>query len=65
MTKKEKQLEKELEKEISRVYAESCHGIQISVFDIGKVFAVAKKAHSEGLDMRAAIVSFVETIRKN
>ena len=65
MTRKEKQLEKALDNEISRVYAQSCSGIQIDIFDISKVFAVAKKAHSEGLDMRAAIVSFVETIRKN
>lgn len=65
MTRKEKQLEKALDAEISRVYAQNCSGIQIDIFDIGKVFAVAKKAHSEGRDMRAAIVNFVETIRKN
>lgn len=57
--------EKALDKEIQRLYSESCHRIQISLMDIPKVFAEARKAKLEGRDMKEAIVSFVATIRKN
>jgi hypothetical protein len=65
MTRAEKIAANKLEKEIGAIYKANCSGIQIDIFDISKVFAVAKKAHAEGRDMKEAIVSFVQTIRKN
>ena len=56
---------KSLDAEIERVYRESCHGIEIDIFDVSRVFDVARQAHTEGRDMRSAIVAFVQTIRKN
>ena len=57
--------EKALDREIDKLYRENCSGIQIDIFDIPKVFAEARKAMAEGRDMKEAIVSFVNTIRKN
>ena len=57
--------DKALDREIDKLYRENCSGIQIDIFDIPKVFAEARKARSEGRDMRDAIVSFVNIIRKN
>lgn len=57
--------EKALDREIDKVYRENCSGIQIDIFDIPKVFAEARKAKAEGRDMKEAIVSFVNSIRKN
>lgn len=54
-----------LNREIEKLYAANCSGIQIALTDIPKVFAAALKAHAAGLDMREAIVSLVQTIRKN
>jgi hypothetical protein len=65
MAKKKSKADEALDKEISHVYAQACSGIQISIWDISKVFDVARKARAEGKDMTAAIVAFVETIRKN
>jgi hypothetical protein len=60
--------EKLADKRIERIYYRSCSGVQISVMDIGKVFAVGHKAISEGGtddDIERAIVTYVQTIRKN
>jgi hypothetical protein len=54
-----------IDKQIERAYYRRCSGIQIDVFDIGKVFAVGRQAVAEGADMETAIVAFVETVRKN
>jgi nucleoid DNA-binding protein len=62
---KQSKAEKLLEKEIEKIYYANCSGIQISIMDIGKVFAAGKKAKLEGKDIKEAIVSFVETIRQN
>lgn len=65
MTRAEKIAAKKLDTEISKLYHESCNGIQINMMDIPKVFEAAKKARTEGRDMKEAIVSFVQSIRKN
>jgi hypothetical protein len=65
MTRAEKIAAKKLDAEINKLYCENCSGIQIDIMDISKVFDVAKKARAEGRDMKDAIVSFVQTIRKN
>ena len=57
--------DKLLDAEITRIYTQTCNGIQINIMDIPKVFAEAKKARAEGRDMKDAIVSFVQKIRKN
>lgn len=62
---KQSKEEKALDREIDKLYRENCSGIQIDIFDIPKVFAEARKAKAEGRDMKGAIVSFVNSIRKN
>ena len=57
--------DKALDREINKLYHENCSGIQIDIFDIPKVFAVARKARAEGRDMKEAIISFVNSVRKN
>jgi hypothetical protein len=64
MTKQSK-ADKALDREIDKLYRENCSGIQVSIMDIPRIFAEAKKARAEGRDMNDAIVSFVNTIRKN
>jgi hypothetical protein len=60
-----KSLDKKLENEISKIYREVGNGVVIDIFDITKVFNVAKQAHAEGRDMRAAMAAFIQTIRRN
>lgn len=59
---------KAVESKVSRLYMESCSGIQISVFDMGKVMRVGTDAVQAGLsdeEVKNKIRAFVETIRKN
>ena len=68
MTRKEKTALKVNEKRISRAYAVSCSGIQISIWDMSKIMDVGHAAIASGADDAAlgvAIRAFVETIRKN
>lgn len=62
---KQSKADKALDKEIDNLYRENCSNIAIDIFDIPKVFAHAKQARAEGKDMKEAIVSFVNSIRKN
>lgn len=62
---KQSKADKALDREIDKLYRENCSGIQIDIFDIPKVFAEARKARTEGRDMKEAIVSFVNKVRKN
>ncbi len=62
---KQSKADKALDREIDKLYRENCANIAIDIFDIPKVFAEAKRAKAEGRDMKEAIVSFVNTIRKN
>lgn len=57
--------DKALDKEIDELYRTHCANIAINIMDIPRVFTEAKKARAEGRDMKEAIVSFVESIRKN
>lgn len=65
MTRSEKIAAKKLDNEINAIYVKNCANIQISIMDITKVFAEARKARSEGRDMTQAIIQFVDSIRKN
>jgi hypothetical protein len=65
MTRAEKSAAKKLDAEIERLYRQNCAGIQISVWDIDKVFQVARQAHAQGKDVKTTIIEFVESIRKN
>lgn len=56
---------KRLDQEIERIFRSHCSGIQISIWDLGKVFASGRKAHAEGTDMIQAIVSTVHSLRKD
>jgi hypothetical protein len=59
---------KAADRRIELIYYRACSGIQINVMDISKVFAVGHKAIAEGADdaaLEVAIVTFVNTIRKN
>jgi hypothetical protein len=63
-----KSIQKKVEARIERAYRATCTGIEISVFDISKVFAVGQSAVAEGVDdavLGERIKTFVETIRKN
>ena len=62
---KQSKADKALDREIDKLYRENCSGIAISILDIPKVFAEARKAKAEGRDMKEAIVFFVNSIRKN
>lgn len=62
MTRKQ---QKQQDKAIERIYGENCAGIQIDIFDISKVFAAGRQAMAEGRDVKEAIVSFVQSVRKN
>lgn len=64
MTKKSK-ADKLLDNQIEQIFYKHCSGIQINIMDVSKVFAEGKKAAAEGRDLTQAIVSFVDTIRKN
>ena len=63
-----KMSKKKMESTVSRLFAKACSGITIDIFDIGKVMAVGveslKADGDEGM-AEAAIVSYVELIRKN
>ncbi len=65
MQKRKSKAEKALDAEIDALYREHCNGIQVSIMDIPRIFAHAKQARAEGRDMKEAIVSFVNSIRKN
>ena len=65
MQKRKTKAEKALDNEIDALYREHCCNIQISIMDIPRVFEEARKARAEGRDMKEAIVSFVNSIRKN
>jgi len=62
---KQSKADKALDREIDVLYRENCCNIAIDIFDIPKVFAEAKKARAEGRDMKEAIISFVNSVRKN
>jgi hypothetical protein len=60
--------EKALDARITRIYGQSCSGVQIPLMAIPKVFAAGKAAAAAGGDdsaVEAAIVAFVATIRVN
>lgn len=65
MATRKTKAEKALDNQIDALYREHCCNIQISILDIPRVFAHAKQAHAEGKDLKEAIVSFVNSIRKN
>lgn len=56
---------KEVDKAIEQAYYRNCSGVQVLMTDIPKIFEEGHKAISEGRDLDAAIVAFVNSIRKN
>ncbi len=57
--------EQKLDQEIAKLFNELCANVRIDIMDITKVFAAAKQARAEGRNMGEAIVTIVETLRKN
>ena len=55
--------EKTLDAMINKVYTENCNRIVVNMMDIPRIFDVGRKAIADGLDLKTAIVEFVETIR--
>ena len=56
---------KRLDQEIERIFRSHCAGISINIMDLGKVYAAGRKAHAEGSDMIAAVVTMVDSLRKD
>lgn len=50
-------------KKVEKAYWESCEGIEISMWDLVKVFDEGKKALRDGRDLKTSLREFVETIR--
>ncbi len=65
MTRAEKMAQKKQDKQIEQVYYANCSGIQINMMDIPRVFDVGRRAIASGVDLKQAIVAFVDSIRKN
>lgn len=53
------------DKQIEALYYKRCTGVAINILDIPKVFAAGRAAIDAGQDAEAAIVDYVETIRRN
>ena len=61
-------LNKAMDEEVSRAYAVSCSGIQVSIWDLTKISDTGKAAYlagKRGVELEAAILEYVNTIRKN
>jgi hypothetical protein len=56
---------KALDREIERIYYANCANVEISVFDIGKIFAAGRNAAAAGTDITAAVLGTVAAVRKN
>jgi len=54
-----------LDSQIEAIYYRTCQNVQISVLDIGKVFAAGRAAAGAGQDIEAAVVATVAQLRKN
>ena len=60
-----KKLEAQIDARIERIYGQRVQGVAINIMDIGKVFAVGRKAIDEGKDDQSvgdAIYNFVQTL---
>jgi hypothetical protein len=54
---------KRLDAEVQRFYAET--GAVVDIFDLGKITDAGRRAYLDGKNVRAEVVAFVETIRKD
>jgi hypothetical protein len=56
------------EDRVTRLYGQACHGVQVSVFDLGKIMKVGLEGIAAELDdetIKTKISEFVQTIRQN
>lgn len=68
MSRSEKIAKTKADKRISAAYYSGCDRVQINMMDIPKVFNVGHQLIAGGADdvaLKAGIMAFVETIRKN
>lgn len=56
--------QKALDREIDIIYRTNCEGILIDIMSIPSIFEEGRKAKAEGRDLKEAIVSFVDSIKK-
>jgi hypothetical protein len=54
-----------MDAEIERIYYRLGQGVQISVLDIGRIFAAGRAAIIGNRDVEAAIAEAIATYRKN
>ena len=54
-----------IDAKVEQAFRKNCSGVQISIWDMGKVIDAGRKAIAEGKDLDSAIVEFVNTIRFN
>lgn len=60
--------QKKVDARITKAYTSSCNGIEIPMLEIPRIFKVGRDAVAAGADdeaLKAKIVEFVQTIRKN
>jgi hypothetical protein len=57
--------DRRIERAISESYRRTCSGVQVDIMDIGEIFRAGRAAIVAGHDLDAAIIAFVQTIRKN
>lgn len=56
---------KALDAKIETVFAKVSKNVLLDIFDVAKVFEVGRKANDEGRDMKAAIIDFIQKVRKD
>ena len=57
--------DKLIDAEINKIYCQTFSGVQVNIMELPKIFQVGKKAYLAGEDIKAAMIAYVETIRKN
>lgn len=54
-----------IDRQIELTYYRVAQGVQISILDIGKIYAAGRAAIEAGADLEAAIVAAVAQLRRN
>jgi hypothetical protein len=57
-----KQAEKAQDARITKAYGQACHGVQVPIMELPRIFKHAKEADARGEDLVQAIRAFVRTI---
>lgn len=65
MARRQSKEEKRVDKLIEQTYYKYGSGVQINVFDIGKVFEAGRSALAAGTDLDEAIKASIAQLRQN